>query len=208
MVAGLRNVDEDLAAAVAEGLGLRELPAAVRPAREPHRGLPESPALSIIEHGPASFAGRVIGVLVTNGADADQVANLRAAAASEDAIVELVTPTAGGVDASDGTVLPGEQVDGAPSVRYDAVALVASQDGARSLAGNPAARDFVTDAYAHCKFIAHSAGAAPLLEAAGLGGGVMPADDGVISLDEQSAADFIARCRQLRFWDRERAVVA
>ena len=77
-----------------------------------------------------------------------------------------------------------------------------------SLARHPAARDFVTDAYAHCKFIAHTAGAEPLLEAAGLGGAVMPADDGVISLDEQSAADFIARCRQLRFWDRERAVVA
>jgi catalase len=66
----------------------------------------------------------------------------------------------------------------------------------------------VTDAYAHCKFIAHTSGAAPLFEAAGLGGGAMPADGGVISLDEHSAADFIARCRQLRFWDRQRAVVA
>jgi catalase len=210
MVAGLRNVDEDLATAVAEGLGLRELPAASEPAREPRRDLPESPALSIIGRGPASFAGRVIGVLVTTGADAEQVASLRAAAASEDATVELVTPAAGGVDASDGTLLPGSQVDGAPSVRYDAVAVIASPGGARSLAGNPAARDFVSDAYAHCKFIAHTSGAGPLLEAAGVGGpgGVMPADDGVISLDEETAAEFIARCRQLRFWDRERAVVA
>jgi catalase len=210
MVAGLRNVDEDLAAAVAEGLGLRELPAPMRPAREPRQDLPESPALSIIKRGPGSFAGRVIGLLVTNGANAEQIANLRSAAASEDAIVELVTPAAGGVDASDGTLLPGQQVDGAPSVRYDAVAVIASPGGARSLAGNPAARDFVTDAYAHCKFIGHTSGAAPLLEAAGLDGSarVMPADDGIVSLDEHSAADFIARCRQLRFWDRARAVVA
>ena len=32
MVAGLRNVDEELAATVAEGLGLRELPAPAEPA--------------------------------------------------------------------------------------------------------------------------------------------------------------------------------
>jgi catalase len=210
MVAGLRIVDEDLAAGVAEGLGLRELPAAIMPARDPRLDLPASPALSIIERGPGSFAGRVIGVLVTNGTEAEQVATLRSAAAAEDAIVELVTPVAGGVDASDGTLLPGQQVDGAPSVRYDAVAVIASPGGARGLAGNPAARDFVTDAYAHCKFIGHTSGAEPLFEAAGLGGsgGVMPADGGVISLDEHSAADFIARCRQLRFWDRQRAVVA
>jgi catalase len=210
MVAGLRNVDEDLAAAIAEGLGLRELPAAVTPAREPRRDLPPSPALSIVERGPGSFAGRVIGVLVTNGADAEQVASLRAAAASEDATVELITPAAGGVDASDGTLLPGSQVDGAPSVRYDAVAVIAADDGARNLAQNPAARDFLTDAYAHCKFIAHTSGAAPLLQATGVGesSGVMPADGGIVSLEEHSAADFIAHCRQLRFWDRQRAVVA
>ena len=210
MVAGLRNVDEDLAAAVAEGLGLRELPAAVTPARIPRQDLPESPALSIVRRGPDSFAGRVLGVLVTGGTDAEQLAALRSAAAVEDAIVELVTPAAGGVDANDGTLLPGEQVDGAPSVRYDAVAVLASPGGARSLAANPAARDFVSDAYAHCKFIGHNSGAAPLLAAAGIGeaSGVMPADDGVVSLDEHPAADFIARCRRLRFWDRQRAVVA
>ncbi|MBO0806521.1 MAG: catalase HPII, partial [Nocardiopsaceae bacterium] len=127
----------------------------------------------------------------------------------EDALVELVTPVAGGVDASDGTLLPGQQVDGAPSVRYDAIAVLASPDGARSLAASPAARDFVSDAYAHCKFIGHTPGAAPLLSAAGIGSdGVMPADDGVVSLDSCPAPEFIARCRQLRFWDRERAMVA
>jgi hypothetical protein len=28
-------------------------------------------------------------------------------------------------------------------------------------------------------------------------------DDGFISLEEHSAADFIARCAQLRFWNRQ-----
>ena len=43
MVAGLRNVDEDLAATVAEGLGLRELPPAATPARPPDRTWPRRP---------------------------------------------------------------------------------------------------------------------------------------------------------------------
>src|SRR5207302_6859391 len=48
MVAGLRNIDEDLARSVADGLGLSELPAALPPARDPIRDPPASPALSIL----------------------------------------------------------------------------------------------------------------------------------------------------------------
>lgn len=209
MVAGLRNVDEDLAAAVAEGLGLRPMPAPAAAARPTRQDLPESPALSIIARGPGSFAGRKIGVLVTNGADPETLAALRGAAAAEGALVEVVTPVAGGADARDGTVIPGRQLAGAPSVLFDAVAVVASEDGARGLAGHPAARDFLSDAYAHCKFIGYTAGAAPLLEAAGVGGdgGPAPADNGFIDFGEHTAADFVARCRQLRFWDRQRTIV-
>jgi hypothetical protein len=43
-----------------------------------------------------------------------------------------------------------------------------------------------------------------LLETAGLRGDTPP-NDGFISLDDHKPADFIARCRQLRFWDRLRA---
>src|SRR5436305_3001094 len=62
MVAGLRNAHEDLAGAVAQGLGI-ELPEASAPARTPIEDLAPSPALSILKNGPDSFAGRKIGVL-------------------------------------------------------------------------------------------------------------------------------------------------
>jgi catalase len=207
MVAGLRNVDEDLAAAVAESLGMRELPAAAAPARAPRTDLPPSPALSILGRGPGSFAGRKIGVLVTNGGDAETLAALRAAAADEGATVEIVAPVVGGVDISDGTLVPADQqIDGAPSVLYDAVAIIAEPGGARALAARPAARDFVTDAVAHCKFVGYTSGAAVLFEAAGLPADPSAADEGFISLNEHPAAEFVARCRQLRHWDREFAV--
>ena len=212
MVAGLRNVDEALAAKVAEGLGLRELPAPTAPAREPRHDLPASPALSILgrddggRNGQGDFAGRKLGVLVTNGADAETLAGLRAAAAEEGVTVEIVAPAVGGVDVSDGTrVRADQQVDGAPSVLYDAVAILASPGGARSLAARPTARDFVTDAVAHCKFIGYTSGAAVLFEAAGLPMDPAGEDEGFISLSEYPAAVFIARCRELRFWDRQLA---
>ena len=206
MVAGLRNVDTELATTVAQGLGLRDMPEAAQPAREPRSDLPASPALSILEQGPGSFAGRRIGVLVTNGADAGLVAALQSAAADEKANLEIVAPTAGGADCHDGSVLPGKHVDGAPSVLFDAVAVIAAPEGAAALAVNPAARDFVSDAYAHCKFIGYTSGAAPLLESVGLRTDAAP-DDGFVSLDDHEAAYFIARCRRLRFWDRQRASV-
>lgn len=36
---------------------------------------------------------------------------------------------------------------------YDAVAVLPSSDGASTPAANAAAKDFVTDAHVHCKFI-------------------------------------------------------
>jgi catalase len=208
MVAGLRNVDEELAATVAEGLGLLEMPEATEPARAPRADLAPSPALSIIERGPGSFAGRKIGVLITNGADAETLAALRAAAAAEQATVEIVAPAVGGVDASDGTrVRAKQQIDGAPSVLYDAVVILASPGGARALGARPAARDFVTDAVAHCKFIGYTSGASVLFEAAGLPADPSGTDEGFVSLDDYPPAEFVARCRRLRHWDRQRAAV-
>ncbi|HEX3516531.1 MAG TPA: catalase [Trebonia sp.] len=203
MVSGLRNVDEELAASVAEGLGLRALPAPAEPARQPRHDLPASPALSILGR-ECQLAGRKLGVLVTNGADAETLAALRAAAAAEGVTTEIIAPAVGGVDISDGTrVRADQQVDGAPSVLYDVVAILAAPGGARALAARPPARDFVTDAVAHCKFIGYTAGAAVLFEAAGLPMDPADDDEGFISLSEHPAAEFLARCRPLRFWHRE-----
>jgi catalase len=201
MVAGLRNVDEDLASEIADGLGLGELPERVAPAREPVTGLPPSAALSIMRNGPENFAGRKIGILVTDGIDAGVLDSLRDAATGAGVAVELVAPAVGGIDAAGGTRIPADQkIDGGPSVLYDAVVVLVSGEGAAELASVPAAKDFLTDAYAHSKFIGYTADAVPLLQAAGLASLV---DEGFIALDEVSAADFITQCHELRFWNRE-----
>jgi catalase len=161
MVANLRNVDETFARRVADGLRLDAYPEASTPARPPSTDLPPSAALSIVANGPETFAGRKIGVLVTDGTDAALLQTLRKAATGEGALVELIAPWIGGVRTSDGALIPAHQkVDGGPSVLYDAVAILASAEGATALAQDPAAKDFVTDAHAHGKFVAYDPAAA------------------------------------------------
>jgi catalase len=144
-------------------------------------------------------------VLVSDGVDAALLSGVQAAFREEGAAVKLVAPMVGGVKASDGSWIPAdEKIDGGPSVVFDAVAVLLSDTGAQLLRDEATARDFVADAFAHCKFIGHTAAARPLLEKAG----IAPArDSGLVELNEPGdAAIFVQACRQLRFWERETTV--
>jgi catalase len=179
------------------------MPKAAEPARKVITDLPPSSALSIVKNGPKSFKGRKLGILVTDGVDAGLLAAFEKAATEEGALVELVAPKVGGFTDSTGKRRPAQQkVNGGPSVLYDAVAILASADGAKLLAREATAKDFVNDAFAHAKFIAYAEAAKPLLDAAGIA-----ADDGVVAVKSiKDAAGFVARCRELRLWRREAAV--
>jgi Catalase len=201
MVSHLRNIDEGLAATVAQGLGI-EIPEPAQAARPTIGDLAPSAALSIIKNGPQKFAGRKLGLLVTDGADAVLVKALIAAVERADAICEIVAPKIGGATLSDGTLLEARQkIDGGPSVLYDAVAVIASDEGAQMLAMDAAAKDFVTDAFAHCKFIGLSKQTQPLLVKAGLAEDL---DEGCVALKTKADAnEFVDTLAPLRFWDRE-----
>jgi catalase len=201
MVANLRNVDEGFARQVATGLRLASYPDPSPPARTPITDLPPSPALSILANGPSSFAGRKIGVLLTDGADAALLTALRRAATAEGALVELVAPEIGGVELSDGQLLPAHQkIDGGPSVLYDAVVVLTSAEGAAVLADEATAIDFVRDAHAHCKFVGYHPSAAAIFEAAGLADRL---DEGYVAIDRKAGVtQFIERCRLVRHWAR------
>jgi catalase len=162
-------------------------------------GLAPSPALSVLANGPETFAGRKVGVLVTDGADVDIIRTLRSALDKEGANLEVIAPAIGGVELSDGHVLSADQkIDGGPSVLYDSVVVAASDAGVEALIEDPAARDFLTDAYAHYKFIGYNQAALPLFEAAGLAAAL---DDGIVDL-AAGIEGFVTLCRQLRHWDR------
>jgi catalase len=195
ILANLQNVDADLAARVALGLNM-DLPAPSAPAAPP-QDMDPSPALRIVGKYPETLKGRSVGILVTDGADGAVVAALRKAAEAEGASVKIVAPKIGGVKLKDGKTLPVDgQLAGSPSVIFDAVALVLSDDGCTQLLGESAATDFVANAFVHLKAIGFTAQAQPLLDKAG----VFP-DAGIVNL-AGGVNPFLppARTRQ---WDRE-----
>ena len=205
VVSHLLNIDANLAETVAGKLGIRKMPKAADAMVPVRDDLAPSPALSIIENGTGSFKGRKIGVLVANDTDAQVLKGIRHAAEKEGAMVELVAPTVGGFEASSGEWMEADHmIDGGPSVLFDAVALVLSVEAANRLLSESTARDFVADAFAHCKFIGFTAGAMPLLAKAGI---EPEMDGGLIPLDNSRAAtDFVVSCRKLRLWAREDTV--
>ena len=117
-------------------------------------------------------------------------------------MLKFVAPRIGGVEASNGTWIEAdEKIDGGPSVVFDAVVVLPSAAEAKLLASEATARDFVSDAFAHCKFIGYGADAMPLLEKAGV---AQELDGGCLPLNTTGdASAFIMACRKLRHWERE-----
>jgi len=204
MVSHLLNIDKELANKVATGLRLKAMPEPASAAKPTRMDLKESPALSILLNGPDSFKGRKVGALVTDGVDAGILKALKDALTAEGAMLKIVAPMVGGVEASDGSWIEAdEKIDGGPSVVFDAVAVLLSADGAKLLADEPTARDFVADAFAHLKFVAYDEAAMPLFEKAGVATSM---DGGFIALKAAPDAEaFVQACRKLRFWEREPA---
>ncbi len=195
VMGNLRNVDEDLAKRVADGLGMA-LPDKTPAAAEPI-DLEPSPAVRLIGKYPDSLKGRKVGVLVTDGADGAVVTAVQDAAKAAGAAVEIIAPKRGGAKLKDGSMLKADhQLAGAPSVLFDAVALVLSADGCQQLLTEGAAVDFAKDAFGHLKAIGHTPEAQPLLDKAGV-----EADAGVVDLS--NGADAFIQPAATRQWDRE-----
>ena len=194
VIANLRNVDESLAKRVADGLGMDTLPDA-SPAAKPPIDIELSPALRIIGKYPETLKGRAVGLLVADGSDGELVKRLVAEIEAAGADAKIVAPKIK-VTLKDGSSLTADaQLAGAPSVIFDAVALVLSEAGCKTLMKEAAAKDFVSNAFVHLKAIGYTAAAKPLLDKVGV-----EADAGIVQLGEVSAFLKPAVTRQ---WDRE-----
>jgi catalase len=202
LVSHLLNIDRTLAKMVSDALGFKSMPKPADAAVATRQDLEASPALSIVTRGPQRFEGRRLGILVTDGSDAAILDALKKALAKEGASFELIAPKVGGAKASDGSWIDADQmIDGGPSVLYDAVALLPAKAAMSALVKEATARDFVADAFAHCKFIGYVEAATPLFEKAGIAESL---DDGCVALSSaKDVAAFVSILGQLRFWARE-----
>lgn len=198
VVGHLRHIEEDLAKRVAAGLAMANMPAAPI-ATAPVQEMEPSPALQIIEKMKDTLMGRAIGILITDGSDGVIIKKIKKAATDAGAAVKIVAPKLGGAKLADGSILAADgQLAGTPSVLFDAVAVILSDEGAKALSMESAAIDFVRDAFGHLKAIAFDKGGQALLKTANVG-----QDTGVVDTNNLDAFIVAAKTRQ---WDREKSV--
>jgi catalase len=190
VISRLRNIDEGLAARVADGLAM-DLPEKAPAARAPVDMKP-SDALSIQKQAKSTLKGRKVGILFAEGSDKASVDALKAAIEKAGGKAFLVAPKVGGVKVKGGVLKADGQLAGSPSVLFDAVASILMPDQAERLAKDGAAVQWFMDAFGHCKTIAHCEGTKVLLKKAN----VEP-DDGVVPVEQ------FMKTGVKRHWERE-----
>jgi catalase len=190
--------EEDLATRVASGLALGHIPDAPK-AAAPVLKMKRSPALQIIGKMKSTLVGRAIGILIADGSDGAAITKVRKAATDANATVKIIAPKVGGAKLADGSMLAADgQLAGTPSVLFDAVAVILSAEGAKSLSREGAAIDFVRDAFGHLKAIAADKGGRALLKLANV-----ELDAGVVDANDLAGFATAAMTRQ---WEREKSV--
>jgi catalase len=193
----LANVDADLCAQVAAGLGL---PA---PDGSPAKDVMLSPALSQVVTEPGPIAGRKIGVIADANADLAGIGKLRKAAEKLGASVLVVAP-AGGV-LTDGTreVIVERTLLTARSVEFDAVVVA----GGTAPVSDIKLVLLLQEAFRHAKVLGAWGDGTAVLEAAA----ITPDSPGVVVADgvAKSFTDQLAAAVGLhRVWDRAANVMA
>jgi catalase len=220
MVAGLRNVSEELASAVADGLGMRELPEPLPTVlqRRVRPEVAESPALSLFARpGDGSIRGRKVAFLVADGVEATSLREIADRLVAEGAVPRFLgtrlgaaQPTNGGEAEGGETPVPIEidaTTENTPSVLYDAVVVPDGSDGVMRLGADGRAVEFIKDQYRHCKTILVLGAGEELIEQAGIPR-TLPTgepDPGLLlQTDGESGADaFVRALARHRHFERE-----
>jgi catalase len=198
-VSMLRNVSDELAQAVADGLGIplpRPMPRLVD---TPRLEVTASPALSLASRpGDGGIRGRKIALLAASGVDGTTVARVQAALTKAGAVVRVVAARLGALDTEGAASLePDATFETLPSVLFDAVVVPDGEGAADQLAALGHAREFLRDQYRHGKAILMLGAGERVVEAAGIS-----TDDGADWAIVRHLAAFIEAVGRHRNWDR------
>jgi catalase len=196
-LAVLANVDADLCAQVAVGLGL---PA---PSGTPADDVAPSAALSQLVTTPGPIAGRVIGVVADVGSDFAGIRKLTDAVVRQGAKVLVIAATGGTLKRARTSLTVDRTLLTTRSIEYDAV-LVAG--------GTTPSTDIklvllLQEAYRHCKTLGAWGDATGVLEDAGIaigGPGIVTGD----AVDRSFTAAVSAAVGMHRAWERAELVMS
>jgi catalase len=213
VVAQLRNVAEELAQAVAIGLGIDELPEPLPRVlkRTPQPEVAHSGSLSLLARpGSDGIQTRHIAILIADGVDSAAATLIHESLSGSGAVPRFVGMKLGKVEGEEGTALDIEvSMEAAPSVVWDGLVVPGGDAALAELANSGHALEFLKDQYRHCKPILLLGAAQALLEKAGIpptldsGEG----DPGLLTSDEAqseaSLAAFVEALTQHRHFARE-----
>jgi catalase len=209
VVAQLRNVAEELAHAVADGLGMTELPDPLPKAlnRTAKPEVTQSEALSLlVRPGQVGIRTRRIAILVADGIDGRAAGHIHESLLAAGATPRFVGVKMGPVSSTDGEPVEIEvSLEASPAVLWDASVFL--DDG--GLADSGQALEFLKDQYRHCKTVLILGSATTLLQKAGIPEALESgdADPGLLVFDtadvESALSVFIEAVSRHRHFERE-----
>lgn len=199
MLGHLAVIDPGLNERVEKALGMTGESEKIAPAVAP-KDLAPSPTLSMLAKAQPTIEGRKVALLVAEGSDRELIDKLDAALIREGARTQLVAPQIAGVKASDGALLEiNHTIAGGPSVFFDAVVLVLTDEAAAMLSSESTLINWLRDAYGHLKVIGFTPAVEPLLTKAQI-----ERDQGVVPLgDVKAVPEFVKAAKLGRIWERE-----
>lgn len=224
MLGLLSQIDKTLAAKVAEGLGM-EVPqkpeqpmnhgvgADADPGRQEPKVIKKqqittSDALSMLKNkiNTNTIATRQVAFLCQEGVSNASVTEMKRALKKAGATVKIIAPHLGTIKTEEGDALAVDQSYLiAASVLFDALFVPAGK-GITTLKDNNEVKEFINDAFKHCKFIAAAGEGFAVLENTNAIKSNEPADLGVITSEQTSkkfTGSFIDAMGNHRYWARE-----
>ena len=212
MLASLRNVSEDLASAVADGLGMALPPALLKAIDDaPAPEVTVSPALSLMAlPGDVGIRTRKVAILVADGMEGKSIATVHAALVAQGAVPRFVGVRLGQFNAVNGEVFEADaSMENTPAVLFDALVLPCGQQASDALSTDGHTMEFIKDQYRHCKAILALGLSEQLLNKAGIPP-TLPSgdpDEALIKVDASQVDavidDFIAAIAQHRYTPRD-----
>ena len=215
VIGQLAYVDADLAERVAEAFGIEvpevepplnhSIPADTDPQSvqpyDQEMSLERSAALSMENAPNGSIRTRCIAILVTDDGVAE-AAELKSALEREGASVKIISPVKRDLSSGRSTLSVDHALMTTSSVLFDAVAFVGGKATWMAL---PDAKDFLSDAFRHCKAIALVGDATELLSTWGLVPPNTTDMPGVIlgRQAKRGTSEFIQAIGEHRHWARE-----
>ena len=172
MVSSLRNVSQELARKVADGLGISPIPDAMpraldRPAKPE---VSRSPALSLTARpGDGSITGRKVVLLIAPGVVGAAVRQVQADLLAAGATPRFVAPRIGRIVTAEGQTLEADaSLENEPGFLFDAMVLPDGDQAVAALASDGHTMEFIKDQYRHGKSILVLGASKALLDKAGV----------------------------------------